>query len=280
MLMGGYAIQRADNAFIEDIDRAIIGPHDNRRHTYDTRQFPFNTVCHLLRDFGNGRWLGASGVLIAPNIVLTAAHCLYKHRLGRGPRRLQVAPGRSDRDTLPFGRVTAERWYVPHSYIRAKGLKRRRYDFGVVILRPPFAKALRQFMSLAPLSDLQWRRQSANAPITVCGYPSDKPIGTQWHHSERLRKLTASRLFYTLDTCPGHSGGPIWTNIEGKAALVGVHTTGVVDEQGRPYGCKRGTVMAPRGLLNSGVRLTPHVITCIQAAAQGYSPHMQAFRLH
>ncbi len=33
---------------------------------------------------------------------------------------------------------------------------------------------------------------------------------------------------------------------------------------GRPYGCLRGTVLAPAGAMNSGVRLTPETILDIR----------------
>lgn len=263
-------------AFEDETDYAVIGPYDGREQTYDTRQFPYNSVCHLLRDFGNGRWLGASGVLIAPNVVLTAAHCLYKHRLRRGPMRLLAAPGRGDRDKLPFGKIAATRFYVPLDYIKAQSLKRRRYDYGVVILRPPLSP-IKRFMPFKALDGNQWRVQNQKSPITICGYPSDKPIGTQWHHQERLRKLTPTRLFYTVDTCPGHSGSPIWTNISGRPTLAGIHTTGVLDEKGRSYGCKKGTVLAPPGMLNSGVRFTPEVVANILHAIQGRSVRMKSF---
>lgn len=265
-------------AFENQYDHALIGPHDSRVQTYDTRQFPYNTVCHLLRDFGNGRWMGASGVMIAPNVVLTAAHCLYKHRLRRGPIRLLAAPGRSDRDQTPFGKFAACRFYVPLDFIEANGLKRRRYDYGVVMLRPPMPP-FRKFMPLKTLNEKQWREQNQRSPITICGYPGDKPVGTQWLHRERIRKLTPKRLFYTVDTCPGHSGSPIWTKISHQFTVVGIHTSGVVDEKGRPYGCRKNTVMAPPGLLNSGVRLNPEVFSNIMQTIEGGSVRMKGFSI-
>jgi hypothetical protein len=39
-----------------------------------------------------------------------------------------------------------------------------------------------------------------------------------------------------------------------------VHTSGILDERGRSYGCAKGTVLAPPGMMNSGVRLTREVI--------------------
>jgi V8-like Glu-specific endopeptidase len=276
-IMGAYIPQRTFDAFDDNLDYAIVGPHDDRVQTYDTRRFPYNTVCHLLRDFGNGRWLGASGVLIAPNVLLTAAHCLYKHQLGRGPRRMLVVPGRSDRDTMPFGSSEAAAFFVPRDYVRARGLKRRRFDYGVVILRAPVTADLRQFLPLQTVSNDQWRAWRSQATIKVCGYPSDKPIGTQWHHQEAVHKATPSRLFYPADTCPGHSGSPIWLNQGDQPSLVGIHTTGMLDEKGRSYGCKKDTVLAPPGMLNSGVRFTPSVLATIRQARRGRSPAMIRF---
>ncbi|MGY6276579.1 trypsin-like serine peptidase [Methylomonas sp. MgM2] len=259
-------------------DYAVIGPHDNRVHTFDTRRYPFNTVCHLLRDFGDGRWLGASGVLIAPNTVLTAAHCLYKHLLRRGPRAMYAVPGRSDRDTEPFGRLKASRFYVPQDYIESKGLLRRRYDYGVVMFDRAGIR-FKQFMPTRAVSTAQWRRLFSKNLLTICGYPGDKPVGSQWHHQEFLKKVTATRLFYSVDTCPGHSGSPIWTVLNGEPVLVGIHTTGVTDEQGRPYGCRKGTILAPPDSLNSGVRFSPRVLGHIKDAVKDRGTYMKRFYL-
>lgn len=55
-------------------DYAVVGPKDNRVHEIRTTRFPFSTICYLGRDFGDGVLRGCTGVLIRPNVVLTAAH--------------------------------------------------------------------------------------------------------------------------------------------------------------------------------------------------------------
>ena len=103
-------------------------------------------------------------------------------------------------------------------------------------------------------------------------------MGTQWRHSERLRGFTPKRLLYTVDTCPGHSGSPVWASVEGRKALVGVHTSGILDERGRSYGCAKGTVLAPPGMMNSGVRLTPEIMANLRdptRQAAGQRPMMR-----
>jgi hypothetical protein len=49
--------------------------------------------------------------------------------------------------------------------------------------------------------------------------------------------------------------------------IVGIHTAGILDEQGRTYGCNRATVLAPAGALNSGIRLTPAIVQAIRNPA-------------
>jgi hypothetical protein len=57
--------------------------------------------------------------------------------------------------------------------------------------------------------------------------------------------------------------------------ITGIHTSGIVDERGRAYGCSPGTIMAPPHMMNSGVRVTQDVfdnITNPQRRVAGSTP--------
>jgi len=257
------------DAALQAMDYALIGPRDNRVHVANTRRFPYNTICYLGRDFGDRRLRGCTGTLITPQTVLTAAHCIFSHRRGRAPLRIRVIPGRADRNTMPFGYIDSREYYVPQRYIRIRSSRdpaRRYYDYGIIVLPHAFAK-LKRFMPVRALTKIQLDRVRRHGQINVAGYPGDRPLGTLWRHSEYLKRISPRRLYYTVDTCPGHSGSPIWffNRRIRQHQIIGVHTSGVVNERGRSYGCSRTTVLAPPGSMNSGVRITSGVLANIRA---------------
>jgi V8-like Glu-specific endopeptidase len=248
----------------EDSDAALIGPRDSRVQEIETTRFPWSTMVYLCRDFGSGFCAGCSGAIVAPTRVLTAAHCLYSLKRGAAPRSIRVCPGRRDRDTLPFGAIAAGEYWIPRTF--RDGPNRLGADWGVIVLPRPFPQ-IRRFLPLRPQSNGALERLRAHGLITVAGYPSDRPIGTLWRHAERLAKFDARRLQYTVDTCPGESGSAIIARIAREPAVIGVHTAGLLDAEGRSFGCKRGTVLAPAGSLNSGIRLTPAMVEAVRDPA-------------
>ncbi|SIT00185.1 V8-like Glu-specific endopeptidase [Roseivivax lentus] len=237
-------------------DPAIIGA-DDRTLVRNTRVMPYAAICYIERSFG-GRKFGCSGTLIAPNLVLTAGHCLIK-RDGRVPVTMNIQPGRNGDDRLET--IPAERAWV------ARGFAQKHqplFDYGLIKLTRPVRNPRAVIPPHQP-SNAMLRALSRRGRIRVVGYPSDKPRATMWTHSERLHRFDRRRLIHVVDTCPGHSGSAVLAFVNGKLRVIGIHVAGVRDPRtGRSYGCTPGTAGSPEGGYNRAVRLSPRVMAAIR----------------
>ncbi|WP_095198041.1 trypsin-like serine peptidase [Mesorhizobium carmichaelinearum] len=252
----------------DEADYAVVGPTDGRARVAHTNRFPYSAVCHIERDFGDGRLTGCTAFLISPTRLLTAAHCItspIRKRLGLPNLavRIRVTPGRASREARPFGWQWAKRWHVNPPYRRRPSAL---HDVGLIELERPFSPAPGFFQLWSPnRQDLERLRSSRL--LHISGYPADKPDGTQWEHAERLDRITERQLFYSVDTCPGHSGAPVWIHRQqaGPPVVIAVHTAGPRPHSGGAWGCRPGVPLAPAGLFNRGVRLTPDLLRSIHA---------------
>jgi len=238
-------------------DYAVIGPMDGRTRVANARTHPYAAICYLEPDFRDDYIYAASGFLIFPDVVLTAAHNVYILRPGRTrravPPRYRVTPGRNGAGAPPFGTQPAIHLYAPQRFVAASAAT---YDFGFIKTARPF-QGLPGVFRLAALTDVGLQQVRSRRLLHIAGYPCDKPPGDMWEHAERLDRFTPHSLHYSVDTRRGHSGSPVWVRRSSgnQVDAIAVHVAGPTDAERRPYGCAPGTAVAPAGAANRGIRL-------------------------
>lgn len=249
----------------EELEPEIIG-RDTRVRVLATTKAPFRFVCNLEYDVpGIGRRAIGSGTLIGSRTVLTAGHCLHVRRNGQEIRRLakrmRVIPGRNG--TLEPLPATGAARFVPFpGYRRATatdlGIIHLAHPIGNAVgyWTRSHAKGKGDPIGTSILSG-SLPLPPGKLKVNVSGYPADKPSGKKaWcrdpkrpanrcRHSvlgdpkrsascgtqqfrayDLLVQRSGRMLHYLNDTCPGHSGSPVWVRrhpSKGGRVLIAVH---------------------------------------------------------
>jgi glutamyl endopeptidase len=245
----------------EDIPEYELIGKDSRIRTKKTTAAPFRYICNLEYDFPKfGRRAMCTGTLIGPRTVLTAGHCIR----GRDPKRMRVIPGR-DGTLEPLPATQAAKFIIPNNYAPVSptdyGIIHLRDPIGKSI------GYWSRTHSRSPGDSVGTSISAGSLPlragvlkINLSGYPADKPsskgsgcrdlkrprsrcyhsplsdprrqpvCGTlQYRAFNRTVRLQGGMLHYLNDTCPGHSGSPVWVKRHssmGGRVLVAIHVGG------------------------------------------------------
>jgi V8-like Glu-specific endopeptidase len=173
--------------------------------------FPYDTVVYITDTLGDESWQG-SGVLIAPNEVLTAAHLVYSSTYGPAAN-IEVTPG-FHAGTAPFGTATATAVNFmpiidPNDIITEQ---QSQNDYALIQLSTSFSS----------LGDMVPDSNFAGGTVNVSGYPGqDRGV---LDNSQQMVTLNSD---YTLldgsSIGAGSSGGPVWVvGSNGQPEVVGL----------------------------------------------------------
>lgn len=194
----------------------ILGNDD--RVILDTSAWPWAAVGRVNRETGGF----CTGTLVASNLVLTAAHCLYDGRTGH-----RVAPGK-----LHFVGGYRRGDYVTHAVARAifhpkafsfkgsDGLTRAANDWAVLVLAAPIATRPIPVRSLSPRNLKMLPRDR----LMRAGYSQDRPHLLSLHNGCGVSGDVNGGpvLIHTCDATRGDSGSPLIIMTQEGPFLVGM----------------------------------------------------------
>ncbi|MCF8106521.1 MAG: DUF4214 domain-containing protein [Desulfohalobiaceae bacterium] len=197
--------------------------------------YPYSSVVYITATFPSGLTFAGTGAVVGENDVLTASHVVYSDENGGLAEDIVVFPAR-DGPLLPFGPYDGD--YVNYYEIDQDndGLLTRaesEYDLAMIGFDTAFGNDTGWF-------DIEPGQSSGSYNLT--GYPegyngSVEPRMTNHfgYVTENLDSFVFD--FQSIESLPGHSGGPLWASGENGPSIAGVLSTRswAVDVSGQYY---------------------------------------------
>ena len=197
-------------------ERIIFDPGDDRITVADTTSPPWRCICQLQTILSNGSIAYGTGWFAAPNVIVTAGHCLYTQD-GLEPIEIIVTPGIS-RDKTPYHSQSSRVVRVPVRWVENKDDE---FDYGMVILPNRQLGNQTGWFGYAVAKD----QHLPNMRITSAGYPADHGNDIQISCRGRIKGFNDFFLAHSIDTVVGQSGSPVYhTSSTGIRTVIGIHT--------------------------------------------------------
>lgn len=214
----------------------MIFGSDNMIPIENTTVNPYRKVVAVYKVVnGLATWNG-SGVMIAPNKVLTAAHVVRDFRTNETYDQIMVAPAQNG-NKYPYNKFTGSTYHFFTSYLDDATLGYTRTkaneDIAVVTLDSSIAS-----VGFLPVTSIL----AINDDITVIGYPQDR--GVVMHKSGgKVKSIDGKIIGYQNDTLSGNSGGPV---LDRQNRIVAINVAepkiegGYTEEYLQKYGANTG----------------------------------------
>lgn len=248
---GRYA-GRDDATVLEPLEgpvtgQAIIGV-DERVRVTNTTAWPYRAIA-LLEIYTDWTIGMCTGTFIGPNVLLTAAHCLYDTEYNEWVNDIRVVPGKNG-PAEPFGSQWAWAFWTPSAW-RSSGDPD--WDFGLVVM--PNASLGNNVGWLRVASLRTQTLASSTFYPAIVGYPGSAiPPETMWGAIKpSFVEVDPLVLFYDIDTSGGQSGSAIFSANTASpyfGDVVGIHGGGIP------------------GVINSGARVEPGLLAILLNACQ------------
>ena len=178
----------------------IIGKDD--RKILDTWESPWSAIGRI-NVAGYRTKSMCTGTLIAPDLVLTAAHCLYDSRTGKAHllSKLNFVAGVRRDKYLAHTTAKCTDTLPDYSFSAKPSLKQAAQDVAVVVLAKP--------LNIAPFPLAKQATEQVPDQLTSAGYARDRPFLLATDSTCKPLKSNKSLWLTDCDTNYGGSGGPV-----------------------------------------------------------------------
>lgn len=209
-------------------EKIIILP-DDRVQIVSTKTWPWSVQGVLLSTFPNGKTVLGSGTIVNRHHVLTAAHNIYRSKLGGWAIGCKFIPGYNvsngitESDKTPFGEADAAR------LISVKGWteeNKKEYDYGMIILDREIGEYTGWFGVAYVTKNILLQHV-----VNISGYPASHGGCSLYTHHEKITSVSDQQVGYPVDTSVGQSGAAVWvykSPYVSHPCAVGVHNYGDV----------------------------------------------------
>jgi V8-like Glu-specific endopeptidase len=208
--------------------QAPLPPEQHYGEIADPSVWPFSAIGRVNRTTRSDERGFCTGTLVAPNLVLTAAHCLYQDEGVRSVVHFVTAVANGvPAEHAIAKRVVISPQYVPHQPFRVETVQN---DWGLIVLNQALAT------KPVPVRSLTLAQVEKAGPFMHVGYGKDRPFLPSVVRDCWVGGLDEQTLMYRCLTNSGFSGAPILAQIGGTYAVVGIGS-GSNHEMRQGYAC-------------------------------------------
>ncbi|MCG7339056.1 serine protease [Staphylococcus sp. ACRSN] len=189
-----------------EVSQKVILPNEDRKQIDNTTSGHYQSIGYI--SMGDSI---ATGVVVGKNTVLT-----NKHVANLSDGNMSFSPAAKDENTFPYGTF------------KEKEVKQYPGDADLVVVHfNPNSKGQSVGEVVQPATLKDAASTSKGDPMTVTGYPGDKPLATMWESTGEIIGNQGTELTYDASTFGGNSGSPVFN---ANNQLIGLHHGGIEGE--------------------------------------------------